>query len=204
MSQSTAEIRPSSTPAARSIGLERSAVVLLGLLALLLGAGAFVVGYGWLGEFRAQRPVVDPLVVQWFGQYSQIATPVGIVLGVALVGLGLWALAVMLRPEPRPDIRLERERGRHLTVSGRALADVVREDAEKVTGVVRARARMSGSARKPALRLALSLREGTDVRQVWDELDTRVLSRARHALGVETLPTAIRLRLDRAPRQRAR
>jgi len=63
---------------------------------------------------------------------------------------------------------------------------------------------MAGSEHRPNLRLTLSLQEGTDVRHVWEELDGKVLSRARRALGVEALPTAIRLRLDRAARQRVR
>jgi hypothetical protein len=79
----------------------------------------------------------------------------------------------------------------------------VRADAETVTGMHRARVRLLGDPEHPGLRLTLSLHEGADLRQVWSELDTRVLARAREALGVTTLPTAVRIELDAAARQRA-
>ncbi|GAA0541270.1 hypothetical protein GCM10011581_37330 [Saccharopolyspora subtropica] len=198
------EVKPSATPTGRALGFERVVVVVLGLLALLAGAAALVVGAGWLGAFRAQRPLADPLLVAWVQDHPEWAVPVAIVLGLVLFGFGLWAAARALRPEPRPDMPLERGDDGSLTVASAALTDAVRADAERVTGVSRARVRMAGSAHRPSLRLTLSLQEGTNVRHVWDELDSKVLARARETLGVEVLPTAIRLQLDRAPRQRVR
>ncbi len=196
------EIKPSSTPIGRGAGFERGAVTLLGLLSLLVGAAAIVVGSGVLGVFRAQRPVADPLVVQWVQANSRLAAVIGIVAGLVLFVLGLWWLVRALRPEQRPDFRLERSDSGDLDVTAGALSDAVRADAEQVQGVKRARVRMAGTDRSPSLRLTLSLQEGTNVRHVWEELDEKVLARARQALGLETLPTAIRLRLDRAPKQR--
>ncbi|RRO14791.1 alkaline shock response membrane anchor protein AmaP [Saccharopolyspora rhizosphaerae] len=198
------EIKPSSTPIGRAAGFERGVVVLLGALSLLVGAAVLVVGSGVLGVFRARRPVADPLLVQWLRDNAQLAAGVGLVLGALLFVLGLWWLVRALRPEERPDVRLEHSDTGDLHVTSAALANAVRTDAEQVSGVQRARVRMAGSERSPSLRLTLSLKEGTNVRHVWEELDEKVLSRARRALGRETLPTAIRLRLDRAPKQRVR
>ncbi|MDA3625366.1 alkaline shock response membrane anchor protein AmaP [Saccharopolyspora oryzae] len=195
------EIKPSTTPTGRGMGFERGVVVLIAVLAVLLGAAVLLVGTGWLGLFRAQRPLADPILVQWLSENSQLALGIGIALGVVLFVLGLWWVARALRPESRPDMRLERGNG-ELTVTAAALTEAVRADAEQVTGVNRARVRMAGTEQRPSLRLTLSLQEGTDVKQVWGELDAKVLSRAREALGTDTLPTAIRLQLDRAPRQR--
>ncbi|MBF6507542.1 alkaline shock response membrane anchor protein AmaP [Nocardia farcinica] len=197
------EIKPSTTPTGRGLGFERGVVVVVALLAVLIGAAVLLVGTGWLGLFRAQRPLADPILVEWLSANSRLALAVAIVLGIVLFVLGLWWVVRALRPESRPDVRLERGSG-ELTVTAAALTEAVRADAEQVTGVNRARVRMAGSEQRPSLRLTLSLQEGTNVRQVWEELDGKVLSRAREALGTETLPTAIRLQLDRAPRQRVR
>jgi hypothetical protein len=195
---------PSTTPAARGLGFERGVVVLVGVVALVAGVASLVVSTGWLGVFRAQRPVLDPLAVQWVRDSPQIAVPAAIVLGIVLVVLGLWWVVRALRPEARPDMRLERAQDGDLTVAAAALTEAVRADAETISGVTRARVRMAGSEQRPALRLTLSLQEGTNVRQVWEELDGKVLARARQALGTDPVPTAIRLRLDRAPRPRVR
>ncbi|MFC7344298.1 alkaline shock response membrane anchor protein AmaP [Saccharopolyspora griseoalba] len=198
------EVQPSRTPSGRGAGFERGVVAFLALVALVLGAAALLVGSGWLGEFRARRPVADPLAVQWLRDHASLALWVGLAAGLALFVLGLWWLVRALRPEQRPDLRLEHADAGDLKVTAGALTGAVRADAERVTGVQRARVRMAGTDREPSLRLTLSLEEGTDVRHVWEELDHKVLARAREALGTETLPTAIRLRLDRAPKQRVR
>lgn len=195
-------VRGRPTPIGRSLGFERSLVSVLGVVLLLLGAAGLVVGFGLLGQNRTRRPVLDPLATSWFQQNPGIALPVAIVLGVVLFVLGLWWLVHSLQTEPKPDLRLET--GPDLVVTGSALTNAVRADAETVTGVNRAKVRTAGSANRPNLRLTLSLEEGTDVRHVWEELDDKVLSRARQALEVESLPTAVRLKLDRAPRQRVR
>ncbi|MEU5847580.1 alkaline shock response membrane anchor protein AmaP [Saccharopolyspora shandongensis] len=195
------DVKPSTTPVARGLSFERGVVIALGLLALVVGVIALLVGTGWLGVFRAQRPLADPLLVQWLRDNSQVAIAVAIVLGIVLFVLGLWWVVRALRPEPRPALVLERG-NESLAVTSAALTEAVRTDAERVTGVKRARVRMAGSEQRPALRLTLSLQEGTNVRHVWEELDEKVLSRARESLGMDTLPTAIRLQLDRAPRQR--
>lgn len=195
-------VRTRATPVGRSMGFERSLVGVLGVVLLLLGAAGLVVGLGALGANRAQRPVLDPMATGWVQQHTGIAVAAGIALGLLLLVLGLWWLGHSLRTEPRPDLRLQS--GPDLVLTGSALTGAVRTDAETVTGVTRAKVRTAGTADRPNLRLTLSLEEGTDVRHVWEELDGKVLSRARQALEVESLPTAVRLRLDRAPRQRVR
>jgi len=193
-------VRARPTPIGRGLGFERSLVWVLGLVLLVLGAAGLVVGSGALGANRAQRPVLDPLAVGWLQQNAAIAVAGAIVLGVVLFALGLWWLGHALSTEPRPNLKLET--GPDLVLTSSALTSAVRADAETVTGVNRARVRTAGSADRPNLRLTLSLDEGTDVRHVWEELDDKVLSRARQALQVDALPTAVRLKLDRAPRQR--
>ncbi|WP_033291625.1 hypothetical protein [Amycolatopsis jejuensis] len=186
----------SATPArraqGRSHGAERTLTSLAGIAAVLGGAGALVVGTGWLGRFRSHRPVLDPLVVGWVGDHALYARIGAVVLGVVLLVLGWWWFFRSLRPERRPDLQLDDT----LTVTSGALAGAVQTDAESVDGVTRARARAVGTAAEPALRITVWLAEGTDVRRVWEDLDGYVLTRARESLGVGTLPAAVRLELD--------
>ncbi|MEV7095596.1 alkaline shock response membrane anchor protein AmaP [Amycolatopsis sp. NPDC051045] len=188
----------------RSSTGERTLTFLVGLLAFLGGTLALVVGLGGLGEFRGRRPLLDPIAVDWLGGHATPARTTAIVLGVLLFVLGLrWALR-SLRPEPRPDLELDRTEGAELVVTAAAVAGAVQADAEQLAGVSRARVRAVGSRTSPALRITLWLHEGTDLKGVWAELDERVLARARASLGLASLPAAVRLELDTSPAKRVR
>jgi len=189
---------------ARSYGAERGLTFVIGLIALAAGVVALVVAVGWLGDVRAGRPVLDPLAVEWLGNHAVPSKIVAIVVGVLLFVFGIWWFLRSLRPENRPDIELDREIGRGLTVTSGAISGAVQADAESVDGVAKARARAVGDKENPALRLTLWLREGSDLKAVWEEIDAHVLARARESLGVDVLPTAVRIELDSGERQRVR
>ena len=183
---------------ARAAGAQRTLVGLIGVLSLAAGAAALIVGSGLLGASRATRSVLDPIALATLGAYPTVARGVAIVTGVILLILGLlWAVRA-LAPERRPNLLLDHSPDLHLEISASAIADAVRADTETITGVSRARARMVGATANPVLRLDLWLEDGTDVRDVYRDLDTGVLTRARDSLGVESLPTAIRIELEAA------
>lgn len=188
--------RRSRAAVARSAGGDRTLTMLAGLVLVAAAALALLVGYGVLGTFRAQRPLIDPMVVSWVGSHVTAARWIAIGAGVILLIIGLWWALRALRPEPRPDVQLSARPGERLTVAHGAISEAVRRDAEAIDGVSKARVRLVGTADKPALRLNLALEEGSDVRDVWADLDGRVLARAREAFGVSALPTAVRLELD--------
>lgn len=188
----------------RSYAGERTWVFLVGLLALLGGALALVVGFGLLGEFRGRRPLLDPMALGWLGGHATPARVAAIVLGIVLVVFGLRGALRSLRPEPRPDLDLDRTEGAEVVVTAAAISGAVQADAEQLDGVSRARVRAVGSRTSPALRITLWLHEGTDLKDVWAELDARVLTRARDALGLDVLPTAVRLELDTSAAKRVR
>ncbi|GAA4037125.1 hypothetical protein GCM10022247_73680 [Allokutzneria multivorans] len=181
---------------ARSARAERVLTSLFGLLAVAAGALAIVVGLGWLGTFRSQRSVFDPLLAEWIAANPQWTKLIGIGLGIVLLVVGLLWTVRSLRPERQPDMLLSSSAAGRLKVTSGAVTDAVSADAESLAGVSRAKARLVGSAEEPALRLYLWLADGTDIRRIWQTLDTDVLARARSALGVDHLPTAIRLELD--------
>ena len=188
----------------RSYAGERTWVFLVGLLALLGGALALVVGFGVLGEFRGRRPLLDPMALDWLGGHATPARIAAIVLGVLLLVAGLRGTVRSLRPEPRPDLDLDRTEGAELVVTAAAISGAVQADAEQLEGVSRARVRAVGSRTSPALRITLWLHEGTDLKTVWEALDARVLTRARDSLGLDVLPTAVRLELDTSAAKRVR
>ncbi len=188
----------SSAAVARSAGTERTLTTLLALVALAGGIVVLLVGTGALGSARAGRSLVDPIAVDVLRANRSLVLALAIVAGLLLVLLGLWWALRSLRPEPKPDLVLDGSRGTGLTVSSGAVSEAVRADAETVPGVQRARVRLVGDTDNPALRITLWLQQGSDVRDIWNGLDTRVLSRARDALGVERLPAAVRIELDAA------
>ncbi|MEJ2870547.1 alkaline shock response membrane anchor protein AmaP [Actinomycetospora sp. OC33-EN08] len=188
--------RRSRAAVARSTAGDRARVLLTGLVLLAVAVLVVLLGAGVFGSNRAQRPVVDPIVGDWIAANADLTRWIAIVGGIVLLVVGLtWAVR-SLRPEPRPDVLLSEAPGQRLTVEHSAIADAVRADAEAIDGVSRARVRMVGTQRRPALRMSLWLVEGTDVRDVWAEIDGRVLARARQAFAVDALPTAVRIELD--------
>lgn len=191
---------PSVRAVARSYRAERSLTGLVGLLALAAGAAALVVGAGLLGEFRAARPVLDPVAVGAIADWPVLSRIVAIVVGVLFLVVGGWLAVRALRPEHHPDLALEED----LTVTSGAIAAAIGADAEQVDGVDRAKATVVGGRDAPALRLSLWLTEGCSVKDVWQELDESVLRRARESLGVASLPTAVRVELGAAGRTRVR
>lgn len=195
-------MRTSATSAlARSHRGERAVITVVGLLALLAGATAVVVGLGWLGRLRAQVPVVDPVVMDWLTGHQTLARLGAILLGVLFVVFGLVVFVRSLRPEAHPDLELDRTTGKYLTVTAGAVAHAVQADLEQLDGVSRARARIVGAQQRTALRISLWLREDSDITTVWREVSS-VLDRTRNCLGVSSLPTAVRIELAAAQRQR--
>ncbi|SDC43541.1 alkaline shock response membrane anchor protein AmaP [Actinokineospora iranica] len=195
---------PSRAALARSYRVERVFTVLVGLAALLLGAAALVVGAGWLGTFRAARPVLDPIAVDTLRAWELPARIAAVVLGLLALVAGVLLAVRTLRRERHPDLALDRTAGKRLLVTSGAIAEAIAADAERVAGVSRAKATVVGDAATPALRLSLWLRYGARVKDVWQEVDTAVLRRARESLGVETMPTAVRIELGAQEKQRVR
>lgn len=190
--------RRSRAAVARSAGGDRTITVILGLVLLAAAVLTLLVGYEVFGVFRAQRPLVDPIATTWLGDHGTAARWIAIGAGIVLFVVGvIWTLR-SLRPERKPDVLLVEEPGNRLTVEHSAICDAVRADAESIEGVSRSRVRLVGDPKHPALRMHLFLAEGCDVRDVWADVDGRVLSRARQAFGVSALPTAVRLELESA------
>ncbi|MDN5750641.1 MAG: alkaline shock response membrane anchor protein AmaP [Pseudonocardia sp.] len=190
--------RRSRSAVARSAGGDRSLLVLIGLVLLVLGVLVALLSYGVFGAARAGRPILDPVVADVVTSQLLIVRLVAIAVGVLALILGLVWAARSLRPERRPDLVLDPGPETAITVDSSAAADALATQAAALPGVGRAKARLVGSPDAPAVRMSMWLADDADVRDVLDRLDTQVLSSARSALGIAALPVAVRLELDKA------
>lgn len=184
---------------ARAAGAQRILVGLIGLISLGVGVVSLLTGFGLFGADRAAHPVLDPSALDTLHTHEPLARGVTIAAGMVLLILGLLWAARALAPESRPNLLLDPRVDSRLEVSASAIAAALTSDVETTEGVNRARARMVGTIDAPVLRLNLWLEDGADVLAVYHELDARVLNRARSSLGIQSLPTAIRIELDAAP-----
>lgn len=191
--------RRSRSAVARSSGGDRSLAVLVGLVLLAVGVLVALLSYGVFGAARAGRPLLDPMIVEWMRAQPLPARLIAIGAGVALTVLGLVWAARSVRPEQRPDIQVEAPSDTEILVTSGAVGDAVAAQALTLPGVGKARARMVGSSRAPALRVTLWLADDSHVADVLEALETQVLAAARASLGLAELPVAVRLELDNPP-----
>lgn len=184
---------------ARSVVGDRSLVVLVGIALLAVGTLMALLSYGVLGTGRAQRALLDPIVLDALRAQPTLARAIAIAAGAVLIVLGLAWAARSLRPDRRPDLVLDGWTDTAIVVTSTAVAEAVAARAATVPGVGRARARLVGTDAAPALRVVLWLIDDADVRGVLHRLDTEVLDTARASLGLAALPTAVRLELQMTP-----
>jgi hypothetical protein len=171
---------------------------------LLAGALlALVVGQGGLGATDARQTVVDPAAAHAISGHPLRVLIASILVGLLLLILGLTWFARSVRPQRRPDLLLDADPDSRLVLTSGGISEAVRADCVGVGGVTRARVRTVGSTERPAMRVNLWLEEGTDLREVWSELESGVLARLRQSLGDKRLPVGIRVEMDAEPRLRA-
>lgn len=191
--------RRSRSAVARSAGGDRSLAVLVGVVLLAAGVLVALLSFGLFGAARAGRPLLDPMIVDWMRAQPLPARLIAIGTGVVLTALGLVWAARSVRPEPQPDIAVAAPADTEIRVMSGAVGDAVAEQAQALAGVGKARARMVGSTRAPALRVTLWLADDCHVADVLDALETQVLAPARSSLGLAELAVAVRLELDNPP-----
>ncbi|NMH96433.1 alkaline shock response membrane anchor protein AmaP [Pseudonocardia sp. K10HN5] len=170
--------------------------VLIGLVLLVGGTLTALLAYGVFGTGRAQRPLLDPVVVDTFRAHPTPSRIIAIAAGLLIVVFGLVWAARSVRPERRPDLILDTAPDTAIVITAPAAAEAVAGQAATLPGVARARARLVGDDRTPALRLTLWLSDDADLAQVLRDLDEQVLTGARASLGVDELPVAVRVELE--------
>ncbi|MGI5164595.1 alkaline shock response membrane anchor protein AmaP [Spirillospora sp. CA-253888] len=185
----------------RATKINRTGLVLVGLV--LLGAGAFGVARGtnaW-GRARAGEPVLAAETRRFASEQSWF-WPVMAAAAVALALLGVAWLLAQGRSDKLPGISLDGDDAEgHTRVQGKAVTEALEAEIEDYPGVKSAHARLSGSPDRPKLRLNVAYDHRADLDSLRRNISDRAIDRLGTALGQDTLPAVVRLRLVQGPKQ---
>jgi len=162
--------------------LDRSLLLLLGLLLTAAGVLGLLVGFDVLGGGLRGRPVLDNVVGRFFGTNGGWLWPV----------IALFFL--QLRPTGVRDLELEpRSSTGHTDLVGAALLDAVVGEIRSYRGVAAAGGRLTGHELSPELRLRVQLDSRADVAALRRRIETGAISDVRQALDNPQLPVRLDL-----------
>jgi hypothetical protein len=122
------------------------------------------------------------------------------VLAVLLALLLWWLLAQ--RRHHLDRVLVDSEDGAAARLDGRALEDVIEEEAQAMDGVSRAHVRLTGRPTAPTARVRLLLEPHADPARTLGQLSREALAHARDSAGLDRLPSKVRLREVRHRAQR--
>ncbi|NDU71227.1 hypothetical protein GWI34_01120 [Actinomadura sp. DSM 109109] len=170
----------------------RIPLAVTGAVLLLAGASALALGLGAFDAFGAlsRRPLLDPGLARfaretgWFLPAAAGAAELLALAGQLWLVLQGRALVHQRWPDLDPETRSR----------AGAAAEVLHRDARGLPGVRDARARLTGTADRPRLRLNVSCAGDALVGEVYGELGAGPVERYRHAVGMPDLPVVIRFR----------
>ncbi|GGZ34240.1 alkaline shock response membrane anchor protein AmaP [Streptomyces poonensis] len=171
---------------------------LAGLLCLVAGGSVLAVGLGvrppswWVHDGRHDVLLDDAARTRWRDAGWWWPTVIAVL--AALVLLALWWLAAVLRRRRLGEVLVDTGDGRGALLHGRALEDVLAEEAEETPGVARARVRLTGRRRAPGARVRLLLEPHADPGEALRTVAGRALTHARDSTGAAALPAEVRLR----------
>lgn len=183
--------------------LDRSLLVLLGLLLTAAGVLGLLVGFGVFGSRLRGRAILDNAVGRFFGNNGAWLWPV-IALVVLLLGyLALRWLIAQLRPTGVGDLQLDpRSSTGHTDLVGAALIDAVVGEVQSYRGVAAASGRLTGHELDPELRLRVQLDSRADVATLRRRIETGAIAHARQALDNPQLPVRLDLVVTDKPAAR--
>ncbi|WP_141581916.1 hypothetical protein [Actinomadura sp. WMMA1423] len=170
----------------------RIAIAVTGAVLLLAGASGLALGLGALDAFGAlsDRPLLDPALARFTGE-TEWFLPAAAAAAEAVALAGQVWLVVQGRavvhqwwPDLDPEVRAR----------ARAAADSLNRDARGLPGVHGVRARLTGTADRPRLRLKVACEGDTLVSEVYGELGAGPVERYRRAVGMPDLPVVVRFR----------
>jgi hypothetical protein len=177
--------------------LNRTLLVLLGLLLVGLGTAGLLRGGGALGG-EAGDPIVSPwLRAEAHGRQALLLSLLAVA-ALVLIWLGLtWLLAQLPADRPVSDVALGRtEHASRVEVSAKAVTEALAADVRRIDGVSDASAKV---VRQHPLTIDLhvSLEEGTDLRMASQAIADRPKRRLLQALDLPDVELRARLRLAR-------
>ncbi|MEV7002782.1 alkaline shock response membrane anchor protein AmaP [Streptomyces sp. NPDC093982] len=181
--------------------------VLLGLLGLglfALGGGVLLGGLdlqrhwgfevpGWW-PFRGPNDVVLGIEGRTRWREEGWWWPAVIAALAVLLVLLLWWLLAQLRKGRLGQVLVDSEDSAPARLNGRALEDVLEDEAQAMDGVSRAHVRLTGRRTAPVARVRLWLEPHGEPEHTLTRLNRETLAQARDSAGLDRLPSDVRLR----------
>ncbi len=177
--------------------VDRVLLGLVGLVLLAVGGAVLAVGSGvspppwWVHQGPHDVLLGDAERTRW--RDADWWWPAVIAALAVLLLLALWWLVAVLRRRRLPEILVDTGDGAAAVLRGRALEDVLTQEAGRVDGVERAEVRFTGRRGAPRARVRLLLAPHVDPGTALDDLTARALAHARDSAGLAVLPAEVRL-----------
>jgi hypothetical protein len=180
----------------------RVGLAVLGLVAVLIGAGGLCLSTGVFGSAYPHRTLLANQVGSFAGRNGAWLwwAAAGACLLIALAALR-WIIALLLSTDRAGDITVTRAGRAGTTIMHpAALTGAVTREIETYYGVDSAKARVIGEPADPALVVTVTARAGTDLAALCRRIQAEALRHARQSLGRPELPVQLDLDVGhRAP-----
>ena len=185
----------------RPARLNRTLLLVLGLVLLAGGAFTLATHFGWLGLVDRDTPLI-PAMADPPTWALYVAVAAAVIIGLLTLR---WLLAQLTSKPKTHTWRMEQEpdRGRTELAAGVAVAPFV-DEVRTYRGVHAATATLAGTRHAPAVALVVTTEQDGDLTEIRHQIDTVGLPRLRTALDLETLPAAVEFRFSTKAGARAR
>jgi hypothetical protein len=188
----------------RPARLNRTVLVLLGLLCLAAGVVVLLVGTGIFGDLlpvSADAPLLPPgLALPGWGPWALA----GVAVLIGLLALR-WLIAQTIRRPASSTWQLSPDTSAGTThIDSDTAAQPLADEIEDYPGVRSATARITGPRQHPQLYLRVSADHHVDISDLRRRIDHEGIARLTHALNLPALPADLLLRLVTASGTRTR
>ena len=179
----------------RPARINRTGLLLLGVVLIAAGGAGFARGLGVFGNARASAPVLTGEARRFADAHGWF-WPVVAAAAVVLALLGLAWLLAQLRSGRLGGLALEPDPGAGRTlVEAKAIAGALEADIGEYPGVSKTRVRLIGSSKGAELHLNIAYGQDADPAELRRRIEDEAIPRLCSALERESIPTVVRLRL---------
>lgn len=178
--------------------LNRTLLLVIGLVLLLAGTAGLLTGLGVFGQGRADSPVLGPGLTDFAAEQRYWFWPLVALAALVLGGLALWRLLRQGRTADIGELELEPDRSRGGTrLPAAALTEAMAAEIETYRGVAGANVRLLGNRTAPRLSLRVRLDGRAAPGEVRQRIETQAVAHAREVLEDDQLPVRLELMVPR-------
>ncbi|SPT51779.1 alkaline shock response membrane anchor protein AmaP [Actinomadura madurae] len=178
----------------RPAHVNRTGLILLGIVLAAAGGGGFARGLGAFGDTRASAPVLTGQARRFADDHGWF-WPAVAAAAVVLALLGLAWLLMQIRSGRLRGLALEPDAEAGTTrVEAKAIAGALEAEIGEYPGVHRVRARLIGSSKRSELRLNIAYGHDADPAELRRRIQDEAIPRLCTALERGSIPTVVRLR----------